>query len=278
MKFSTALFGLLAPVALATECLNEDFDHDPLKISPRDARRALNGLRTRDTVNIETYLHILLANETGEEYSPRIDSQFEYLNTQYNKWGYNFNLKRVTFVYNEEWAKDIDVDKENKMHQLHRGNYNELNIYWVQGAGGGVCSLPAGADEKVDQDKLDFDGCFVGIPDSADNVSGTLTHEVGHWFGLFHVFQGGCDGDGDYCDDTSPQLEPSRGKLATPGDLNSCPAKESCTAGVFDNVKNYMDYTDCSSEFTPCQGGRMSYSWTELRNGRKLEDGVQVHE
>jgi hypothetical protein len=129
MKFSTALLGLLAPTALAIKCLNEDFDHDPLNISPAAAKGALNGLRTRDLIGINMYLNILLAEDTGEDYGPRIDSQLEYLNTQYNKWGYNFNLKLVTFVYNAEWAKDIDVDKEAKMHALHRGNYNELTVY-----------------------------------------------------------------------------------------------------------------------------------------------------
>ncbi|KAF2112555.1 pregnancy-associated plasma protein-A-domain-containing protein [Lophiotrema nucula] len=163
------------------------------------------------------------------------------------------------------------------MRQLHMGDYQTLNVYMVEGAGGGVCSLPNGtASYAVDQDLLNADGCFVPLPKINGTVSGTLTHEVGHWFGLLHVFQGGCTGDGDYCDDTAPQAEASYGKLAKPGDINSCPAKQSCKAGVFDNVLNYMDYTDCSHEFTPCQGGRMSHSWTNYRDGRKLADGVQV--
>jgi hypothetical protein len=39
-------------------------------------------------------------------------------------------------VIGEEWARDIDVDKENKMRSLHQGDYQTLNIYLVEGAGG----------------------------------------------------------------------------------------------------------------------------------------------
>jgi hypothetical protein len=142
-------------------------------------------------------------------------------------------------VIGAEWASDIDVDKENKMRSLHQGDYQTLNIYAVEGAGGGVCSLPDGSGAPISQDLLDFDGCFVPLEVARSPNSGTLAHEIGHWFGLLHTFQGGCDGDGDYCDDTAPQNEPSHGALATPGDLGSCPAADQCGKGPA-NVKNFV--------------------------------------
>jgi len=99
---------------------------------------------------------------------------------------------------------------------------------------------------------------------------------VGHWLGLPHTFEGGCSNT-DGCDDTVKQAKPSYGTMKTPGDVNSCFTRsdQTCTPGQQDtgNLKNFMDYTDCSSQFTPCQGGRMkeAFSW---RMNRELRKGV----
>jgi hypothetical protein len=81
----------------------------------------------------------------------------------------------------------------------------------------------------------------------------TMTHEVGHMFGLFHTFQGGCGGEnytsGDYCADT-PAVATSNG---------GCPTINSCPTGGNDQVENYMDYTNdtCMNMFTQDQKDRM---------------------
>ncbi len=71
----------------------------------------------------------------------------------------------------------------------------------------------------------------------------TMTHEVGHFLGLFHTFQGGCAAPGDNCADTPSVDAPNYG----------CPTgHDSCTAGSPDMIENYMDYTDdsCMNIFT----------------------------
>lgn len=84
----------------------------------------------------------------------------------------------------------------------------------------------------------------------------TLTHEIGHWLGLRHIWgDGGCNVD-DFCDDT-PRASSS---------TNGCPNKNTCndisygaSSDLNDMVENYMDYSydNCMNIFTNDQKARM---------------------
>lgn len=80
----------------------------------------------------------------------------------------------------------------------------------------------------------------------------SLTHEIGHYFGLWHTFEGGCGTSscyttGDLICDTASESRAFFG----------CGKRETC--GTPDPTDNYMDYTDdpCMTQFTPEQAGRM---------------------
>jgi hypothetical protein len=80
----------------------------------------------------------------------------------------------------------------------------------------------------------------------------TAVHEVGHWAGLYHTFQGGCDAPGDDVDDTAYEASAATGcPLNQP---SSCPGETR-----FNPVENYMDYSDdaCMKHFTPAQYQRI---------------------
>lgn len=89
-------------------------------------------------------------------------------------------------------------------------------------------------------------GDFPNMP-APYNRGRTLTHEVGHWLGLRHIW-GDANCGNDFVDDTPPQASESRG----------CPiGRTSC--GSVNMVENYMDYSDdgCMNIFTRGQKLRM---------------------
>ena len=79
-----------------------------------------------------------------------------------------------------------------------------------------------------------------------------MTHELGHWLGLRHIWgDGDCTAD-DYCNDT-PLADASH---------SGCPTDNSCTDSPIDYndmVQNYMDYSydACMNLFTEDQKTRM---------------------
>jgi hypothetical protein len=87
---------------------------------------------------------------------------------------------------------------------------------------------------------------------SSYNRGRTCTHEVGHYFGLRHIWgddKGGCGGNGDYVTDTPDQ-----------GDRTlNCPTHPRTTCETTTMFQNYLDYTNdgCMNLFTAGQISRM---------------------
>ncbi|KAM3496801.1 hypothetical protein MY10362_009828 [Beauveria mimosiformis] len=148
---------------------------------------------------------------------------------------------------------------------LYKGDKSTWNLYLldtVKGSTGsaalGVSSTPFSAGSPSDYSMVDID-TLPGGSEPRYNLGKTAVHECGHWFGLVHTFQGGCDdGFGDSVDDTPP--EKSASGSCNPRD--SCPHKPG-----LDPINNYMNYSpdSCLTEFTPGQYIRARQFWAMFR-------------
>lgn len=173
------------------------------------------------------------------------------MNTAYAPYGISFVLKGTDRTINSNWASDGSELAMKKA--LRKGTYRSLNLYFLKDLGDnlGYCYFPT----SVRSGSTDFylDGCSIlaaSVPGGSAtnyNLGLTVVHEVGHWFGLYHTFQGGCTGTGDSVSDTPAQASPSSG---CPTGRDSCPS-----ASGLDPIHNYMDYSydTCMTEFTAGQ-------------------------
>ncbi|KAK6538247.1 hypothetical protein TWF694_011126 [Orbilia ellipsospora] len=208
----------------------------------------------------------------------RLQQQLQVMNDNYKSIGIQFNLKEITRTVNKKWSSfDIlgqtDVDKSTEAAMkgaLRKGGYDTLNIYFrdIDPGMGGVATFPEKIDNDPKNPKLILDGVQIhyrylpGGPDPPGrfNRGATATHEVGHWFGLLHTFEGGCDGS-DFVDDTPAQ------DIGTDG----CPVgRDSCPGAKYpgsDAIHNFMDTSDdtCMQGFTPGQVDRIYSLWDKFR-------------
>ncbi|KAF2494851.1 hypothetical protein BU16DRAFT_540094 [Lophium mytilinum] len=279
MKFSSTLLALASTATFVHGfCDNEDYDHDILNISKAE----MHGDRARARrafapIEVDLYYHLIVKeNPMPPQFTwDGLWKQIDYMKAAYKPYGITFNTKPVDIIVNAAWADDINYKVPADFKKVHKGGYNAVNIYAGQGYTSGVCSFPAGmeADKLVPltQDDVTFDGCHVTLGAATNPISGTPSHEVGHWFGLFHPFQGGCTEPNDYCDDTPQQAKASYSHETVTGNKNTCPAVNTCPNNPGnDNVFNFMDYTDCSHEFTAQQGWRMNTVFDKYRRNRQV--------
>lgn len=162
---------------------------------------------------------------------------------------------------------DHQTYQRNQLKQLsYWDNKRYLNMYVVKNInnGSGILGYASFPGGPPDEDGIVVRHNYFGSVGTAGGGLGrTTTHEIGHWFGLYHTFNGGCGvdtcSDGDFVCDTPPVANPNFGCTAN---VNSCTLDSSP-----DQVQNYLDYTDdnCKSVFTQGQKDRMHAALTSQR-------------
>ncbi|KAG9091948.1 hypothetical protein FS749_016124 [Ceratobasidium sp. UAMH 11750] len=197
------------------------------------------------------------ANNEGNVPDAVITAQLEALNIAFRGL-FSFQVQAAARrIFNPTWFNGAkpgsNVERQMKT-QLRAGSAATLNIYSVKLQESsdllGYATFPweYQQDPYLDGVVLDY-RVMPGGPMVGYNTGKILVHEVGHWLGLLHTFQGGCGGPGDYVDDTPAEASPASG----------CPVgRDTCPGGGSDPIHNHMDYTNdaCRMRFTNGQAQR----------------------
>ena len=216
---------------------------------------------------IDVYFHVIRSGSLGNVPDAQIQAQMNVLNTSYAQWGWTFNLVRITHTDNASWftaSPGSAAERQMKL-ALRVGGADDLNLYTANPGGGllGWATFPYEYASRPKNDGVVI--LFSSLPGGTSdpyNLGDTATHEVGHWMGLYHTFQGGCGGFADRVADTPAERSPAYG---CPVGRNSCPARPGR-----DPIENFMDYSDdaCMDRFTAGQDARMDAQFTTFRLGR----------
>ena len=220
-------------------------------------------------VSIPIYFHIITDGTTGLVSDTTVNKQIVALNNSYSgqlggvKTGFRFRVAGVDHTNNAAWFAVNPGDPAEKAMKraLHKGGSGALNVYTASGGDFlGWATFPSSYASKpwYDGIVMDYRSMPGGPYGTKFSLGLTLTHESGHWLGLYHTFQGGCGRTGDLVADTPAEKTPTSG----------CPAnKDTCNKPGKDPVHNFMDYSydSCYTQFTAGQRARMQHQWNYFR-------------
>ena len=273
----------LLPAPPIRACGTVELGPPALAPDPETFENWKNDPRLASGGQIPVYFHVIDDGTEGDVPDVMLREQIQVLNRSYAgmdlegnavagapNTGYAFVLAGIDRHLDLSWfrmtpSSKSEIDAKNALAIDPRG---ALNIYVCEPGEGllGWGTLPWSLQANTPQDGVVVH--YGTLPRGGlgpFGFGGTTVHEVGHYLGLYHTFQGGCHSDascstaGDLVCDTPPEA------VATAG----CPdRKDTCTRNTgVDPIHNYMDYSEdgCYESFTRGQDQRMKLMMARYR-------------
>jgi hypothetical protein len=223
-------------------------------------------------VTVNVYVHIIRSSSgAGAVSTQQLNAQIAVLNDAFAGTA-NFVLAGTDTTVNDAWfAMEPGTAAERAAKDALRiGSADDLNLYTANPGSSllGWATFPSSYRGNPSDDGVVI--LFSSVPGGGAvpyDEGDTATHEVGHWFGLYHTFQGGCGGpkntskQGDLVADTPSEASPAF----------ACPvSRDTCASPGADPIENFMDYTDdaCMFEFTGDQFSRARDLFARYRYGK----------
>jgi hypothetical protein len=242
-----------------------DFQKERIRAHMRVARG--NGMDADSTppITVPVRFHVIHDGGIGNVSDADLNDQLQVLNDCYTAHGITFTKLSVDRTDNAVFHRmTMGSPAERQAKRALGRETNKCLNFYTAGIGAGLlgwATFPS--DFLGDPERDGVVILFSSLPNGTEapyNLGKTAVHEVGHWLGLYHTFEGGCVAPGDEVADTPFESSPNFGPAN--------PARDTCPNDPGkDPTTNFMDYTDDAgmTQFTAGQVQRIKEQLTLYR-------------